>query len=136
MEKYLFDTCAMIAFFEKETGAEKVKNILMQAAQSECLILLHNASVAELYYDAMRSAKQEEEAILQSLISYPITFIENITTDMIKWIGYFKTSYKISFADSFVLATAKLNDAKVVTSDHHEFDVIDKSGDLQFEWIR
>lgn len=136
MQNYLFDACAVIAFFEKETGAEKVKGILSKAAQSECLVLMHNASVAEVYYDAMKAAKHEEELILKSLNSYPITFIENVTTEMIKWIGYFKSTYKISFADSFVLATAKLNNAKVVTSDHHEFDVIEKSGDVAFEWIR
>ena len=71
-----------------------------------------------------------------TLKSFPITYIESITTDIIKSIGYFKTKYKISFADSFVLATAKLNNARIVTSDHHEFDVIEKSRDVAFEWIR
>jgi predicted nucleic acid-binding protein len=136
MQKYLFDSCAMIGFFEKEAGAEKVKGILTEASQLECIVLMHNASVAEVYYDAIRSAKQTHDAILGSLNSYPIIFIDRITTDMIKWMGYFKTSYKISFADSIVLAAAKLNNAKVVTSDHHEFDVIEKSGDVAFEWIR
>jgi hypothetical protein len=85
MQKYLLDSCAMIGFFEKETGAEKVKSILAKAAISECLVLMHNASVAEVYYDAIRSAKQRETLILESLNSYPITFIEPITTDTIKW---------------------------------------------------
>ncbi len=136
MQKYLFDSCAMIGFFEKETGAEKVKSILTKAALSECLALMHNASVAEVYYDAIQSAKQQHNLILESLNSYPITFIEDITINMIKWMGYFKTTYKMSFADSIVLAAAKLNNAKVVTSDHHEFDTIEKSGDVAFEWIR
>jgi len=34
------------------------------------------------------------------------------------------------------LATAKINDAGVLTSDHHEFDEVEKRGDVQFEWIR
>ena len=50
--------------------------------------------------------------------------------------GHFKTKYKISFADIFVLATAKLNNATIITSDHHEFDIIETSGELTFEWIR
>lgn len=136
MQKYLLDSCAMIGFFEKETGAEKVKNILAKAAVFECLVLMHNASVADVYYDAIRSATQNHDLVLESLRSYPIAFINRITTDMIKWMGHFKTTYKISFADSIVLAAAKLNDAKVVTSDHHEFDAIEKSGDIAFEWIR
>lgn len=84
----------------------------------------------------LKSGNQKAELVLPSLYSYPIRYVDRITTDMIKWMGYFKTTYKISFADSIVLATAKLNNAKVVTSDHHEFDVIEKSGDVAFEWIR
>ncbi|MEJ7684710.1 MAG: PIN domain-containing protein [Segetibacter sp.] len=115
---------------------EPKSEILDKAAILECLVLMHNASVAEVYYDAIRSAKQRQSLILESLNSYPITFIDRITIDMIKWMGYFKTTYKISFADSIVLAAAKVNNAKVVTSDHHEFDMIEKSGDVAFEWIR
>jgi len=126
----------MIAFFGDEAGAEKVSELLNTAAFSECELFMHNASVAEIYYDAMKSAKRKEDTILQSLSEYPIAFIDNITRDMIKWIGYFKTTYRVSFADSFVLATAKLHDGKVVMSDHHEFDVIERNGDLDFEWIR
>jgi predicted nucleic acid-binding protein len=136
MQTYVLDSSAMIAFFVDEEGAEKVNQVLDDAVILKNRVLMHNATVAELYYDALRRGEQKEELVLESLSQYPITFIENITTDTIKWIGYFKTTYKISFADCFVLAAAKLYEAKVVTSDHHEFDVIDKSGDLQFEWLR
>ncbi len=65
---------------------------------------MHNASVAEFYYDLLYTyTEQEAFEILERLNSYPILFIETITTELIKWIGYFKTRYKISFADSFVL---------------------------------
>ncbi len=136
MKYYVLDACAMIAFFDDEAGAEKVNEILDKAAESACEVLMHNASVAELYYNALKSGNQKAELVLPSLYSYPIRYVDRITTDMIKWMGYFKTTYKISFADSIVLATAKLNNAKVVTSDHHEFDMIEKSGDVAFEWIR
>jgi len=49
---------------------------------------------------------------------------------------YFKSKYKISLGDSFVLATAKLYDAKIVSSDHHEFDIIEKSENIKFLWIK
>ena len=137
MQKYVLDSSAMIAFFRKETGAEKVKALLHQSALSECTLYMHNASVAEFYYDVLYTLSQSDsEQVLDKVAGYPINFIENISSNFIKQIGYFKTNYKISFADSFVLASAKLNDAKVLTSDHHEFDVIEKSGDIMFEWIR
>ncbi|MFQ5632170.1 MAG: PIN domain-containing protein [bacterium] len=50
--------------------------------------------------------------------------------------GRYKTTYQMSLADSFILAYAKLLEARVVTTDHHEFDNIDKLGELQFCWLR
>jgi predicted nucleic acid-binding protein len=137
MEHYVLDSSAVIAYFKDEAGAEKVETCLNEATISSCIIFMHNASVAEIYYDSLYGgSEQDADVVLKTLASYPITFIETISSDLIKQIGYFKTNYKISFADSFVLASAKLIDAKVLTSDHHEFDVIEKSGDIMFEWIR
>jgi predicted nucleic acid-binding protein len=137
MEQFVLDTSAIISFFRKEAGAEKVKALFADAALSKNNLIMHNASVAEFYYDLLYTyTEQESFSIVERLNFYPITFIHTISLDLIKQIGYFKSRYKISFADSFVLATAILNDASVVTSDHHEFDVIAKGGDLKFEWIR
>ena len=50
--------------------------------------------------------------------------------------GFYKVNYKISFADSFVLALATIKKATIISSDHHEFDAIENSSSLQFNWIR
>jgi len=50
--------------------------------------------------------------------------------------GYFKTNYRLSFADCFVLALAQLQNASVITSDHHEFDAVEQSGACSFLWLR
>ena len=137
MEYYVLDSSAVIAYFNDEAGAEKVETLLNKATNSKCVIFMHNASVAEFYYDSLyKGSEQDADLVLKTLISYPITFIETIATELIKWIGYFKTHYKISFVDSFVLAAAKINDARVLTSDHHEFDEVEKRRDVMFEWIR
>jgi predicted nucleic acid-binding protein len=48
----------------------------------------------------------------------------------------FKLAFKMSVADSFALATAKLEDVTLITADHHEFDPIDEAGEIEFLWIR
>ncbi len=107
MEQFILDTSAIVAFFRKEAGAEKVKAFLNDAALQKCYLIMHNASVAEFYYDLLYVYTESEAfEILERLNSYPILFIETISKELIKWIGYFKTHYKVSFADSFVLATA------------------------------
>jgi predicted nucleic acid-binding protein len=47
-----------------------------------------------------------------------------------------RAHYKISFADMIVLAIASVSGYKLLTSDHHEFDIIEKNESIIFEWIR
>ncbi|TGO03416.1 hypothetical protein PN36_06595 [Candidatus Thiomargarita nelsonii] len=54
----------------------------------------------------------------------------------IELIGKYKTSYRISYADCFVLALAERENAIVISTVHHEFDVIDETGKLFFYWLR
>jgi hypothetical protein len=35
-----------------------------------------------------------------------------------------------------VLAETKINSASIITADHHEFDIIEKTEDVDFFWIR
>ncbi|MDR2732368.1 MAG: hypothetical protein LBB36_04030, partial [Fibromonadaceae bacterium] len=65
-----------------------------------------------------------------------IRIIYEITENVIKNAGYFKSEYKISLGDTFVLAIAKLYNTKIISSDHHEFDIIEKSENVEFLWIR
>jgi predicted nucleic acid-binding protein len=73
---------------------------------------------------------------LETFKELPIETIDTITDPMLQEASRFKTSYRISVADSFALATAFLYEGKLVTSDHHEFDAIEKDNKLNFHWIR
>lgn len=137
MDVFVLDACSLIAYLRKEEGYEKVILILNKANVYKAKIIMHAASVAEVYYDFWRASDEiTADNIISDLQVLPVEIINTITMQMIQEIGYFKTIYKISFADSIVLAAAKLNDAKVVTSDHNEFHLIEKSGDVIFEWVR
>lgn len=137
MDVFTLDACALIAFLRKEKGYEKVISIFDIAANFEVTIIMHAANIAEVYYDFYRiSDKITADNMILDLPVLPVEIINIISAQLIQQIGYFKTTYKVSFADSIVLATAKLNNSKVVTSDHHEFDAVEKSGDIAFEWIR
>ncbi|MDR1913985.1 MAG: hypothetical protein LBQ68_05820 [Clostridiales bacterium] len=51
--------------------------------------------------------------------------------------GKFKSIHKrISLADAFAVAQTITSGGVLVTSDHHEFDVIDSAGTIEFLWIR
>jgi len=43
-----------------------------------------------------------------------------LKASFIEILGKYKTSFKISYADSFVLALAEQENATVISTDHHE----------------
>ncbi len=137
MKKYVLDACGLIAFLRKEEGSEVVRGILGEASRGNVIIYLHAATLVEIYYDFIKGSNVvTANNTLTAISELPIINIVTIELDLIKQMGYFKTNYKTSFADLFVLATAKLHNATIITSDHHEFDLIATNGDIKFHWIR
>jgi len=136
-EVYVLDACALIAFLRKEEGCFDVAEIFEKASEKKCLVFIHTATIAEVYYDTLRvSDKKEADRIFITLNSLPIIFSTILSNNFIQLIGFYKVNHKISFADCFVLALASIKKAVIISSDHHEFDDIEKSSTLQFKWIR
>jgi hypothetical protein len=50
--------------------------------------------------------------------------------------GGFKATYRVSLADSVALGLAQQHNAHLVSSDHHEFDPINRDGKVQFCQIK
>jgi predicted nucleic acid-binding protein len=135
--KYVLDACSLIAHFNEEEGAPKVKSIITDAINSNSAIYIHRVNLFEVYYDLLRSGgKDMARDAMASVDDFLIHIIDSITDELMKEAARFKLSYKISVADAFALATAKLEDATLVTADHHEFDVIDEANELSILWFR
>jgi uncharacterized protein len=133
-DKYVLDSCAIIAFLYGEQGKGTVKDLL----NGDNEIYMHSVSVLEVYYDAIKRIESDKADLFLKWIfnDSPIKILLEVTEKTIRDAGYFKSAYKISLGDSFVLATAKLHNAKIISSDHHEFDVIEKQENVNFLWIR
>ena len=97
---------------------------------------MHAVNLGEVYYDILRSNKQKAETLFKIIDKLQIQIIWEIEKQLIKTAGHYKINFKISYADSFVLATAKLNNAKIISTDHHEFDTVEHNTDLKFFWLR
>lgn len=65
-----------------------------------------------------------------------IKVIRDINDELIKEAGKYKINFKMSYADSYVLSTAYINNAIVISTDHHEFDTIEQNTDIKFYWLR
>jgi len=134
MKNYVLDACALLAFLKKEDGSEVVKDII----SGDCEVFLHCVNFLEVYYNLLREfGKDKSDIICEEILKLPIKIISTTDLFFMKTAGYFKANYRISLGDSFVLAAAKLNSASIVTSDRHEFGIVEnKEPNLSFHWIR
>lgn len=92
----------------------------------------------EVCYDAARTTANESSVleILEMVKQLPIVIIWEISNELLQAAARFKVRYKISLADSFALGLADVLDAKVVSADHHEFEPVEKAGEISVLWFR
>lgn len=132
---YVLDACALIAFFRDEPGGDKLEALFAQAPEKQFII--HSVNVGEIYYDTLRtSGITQATSIFKDIQSLPIKIVWSIDESLLVAVGRFKTQCRISYADAYVLALADREKACVISTDHHEFDAVDESGVVAFEWIR
>lgn len=136
-DNYVLDACSVIALLKEEQGHDKVEDVLNKASLGRASVLLHKVTLTEITYDLLHSGVYVDAAdVFSTCYKLPLTVTDELTDAFIALAAGFKVHYRISFADCFVLAVAKLQNAKVITSDHHEFNAVEQSGEVKFEWIR
>ena len=135
--KYVLDSCALLAFIYKESGYDIVKTTLAQADSGSAEVYMNKVNLFEVYYDIRRSTGSQEADDAYSMIQkLPIVIINGISEKVFREAARIKTGYKISLADSFALGEASVMSAPLITSDHHEFDAVEKNEKISFKWIR
>ena len=138
MQEYILDACALLSFFDDEEGADIVNDLLDQARINEISLTMNAANLIEVYYDRIRVAgKKQADTIIQNIYdTFPISFIETLSPDIVREASHFKAEGKMSFADTILVATAVCNNATIVTCDYVELESVEKQGIIPFLWIR
>ena len=137
MSKYILDACALLAVLNKEDGGDKVRKIINQAITDSTEIRMNIVNLLEVYYGIFRDCgKDVAENIIANVYESPVEIIDTISDDVFKEAGRLKATYKISLADSIALAESSASGYELLTSDHHEFDVVEQSEKIVFHWIR
>jgi predicted nucleic acid-binding protein len=134
---YVLDANAIVALLKNEEGADVVDNILVQAAAGTCYACMNKYNLLEVYYGFYREdgeafADEQVRAIHES----PIAIIDMLSDDVFRQAGRIKAKYKLSLADAVVLGQGLAGGAVIVTSDHHEFETVEKNEKITFLWFR
>ena len=138
MNTYILDACALIAYFSKENAAEVIKEIFKQVIDdNNTKVYMNKINLLEVYYDTIkRSNKEKADKMLEFIYKMPIEVIHEISDAAFKKAGELKSKYRISLADSVAIAESITRKAILVTSDHHELEIIEQYENVKVKWYR
>jgi len=134
---FILDACALIAALTNEEGADIVKDTFKKSENGEIKLLMNKTNLLEVYYGVYREyGKKSADEMYDEIKNSSVVIQSTLTDALFEEAGRLKATYKISLADSIALAETSISNGLLLTSDHHEFDVIEKSENIKFHWIR
>ncbi|HWF13302.1 MAG TPA: type II toxin-antitoxin system VapC family toxin [Candidatus Acidoferrales bacterium] len=132
----VLDSWALIAFFENEPAAEQVEILLAKAEAGTHNLLLSAVNWGEIYYNTMREVSQiaAERTVKEiSGLAIEIVGVSDTNLDYVRQAAIYKATRRLSYADAFAAALAKIRNAELVTGDR-EFKQVEDEIDIA--WLR
>ena len=128
----VLDSWALIAFFEDEPAAEQVELLLSKAEAGTHKLLLSAVNWGEIYYNTMREVSQAAAERTVKEIS-GLAIVDDTDLVYVRQAAIYKATRKLSYADAFAAALAKIRNAELVTGDR-EFKQVEDEIDIA--WLR
>jgi predicted nucleic acid-binding protein len=128
----IYDSFALLKFFQKEPGYRKVARLLEEDRKSENPPLIQIVNFGEIIYRTKKDFGQDAKLrVIRTVIQLGLRII-SASDGLVYEAAEIKGSYAISYADAFLLATALREDAVIVTGDP-EFAKVESL--CQIEWV-
>jgi len=135
MATMVLDAHALMVLFNDEPGAEDVEKILLKAESGNPRLLMSVINWGEIYYSIIRGASQEiADSKAHEIAGMRIELVPVDAGDLelIRQAAVFKATKKMSYADCFAAALAKVRNAELVTGDR-DFKTVES--DLKIHWL-
>jgi len=130
---FILDAWALLAHFGNETGAERVRQVLKSAERHECTTGMSMINLGEVAYILERERGLEQvHKVLAVIRSLPIRLL-TVDEKVVLAAAHIKANHRLSYADAFAAASAKMWQAKLLTGDP-ELKALDGSG-FTIEWL-
>jgi len=133
---FVLDACALIVLTNQEKGANIVADIINQATKGNVQLYMNRVNLYEVYYGFYREYGKEYALDVVENVEDSHILVTEFDRDILLEAGRLKATYKLSLADSIVVAQTIILKGSILTADHHEFDVIEGKENLIFNWIR
>ena len=128
----VLDAHGLLVFLEKEAGHEKVEKFFVSAVEKEKYLLMTSVNFGEVYYIVLRECGQDKAHKIEKIIrTLPIEIID-VDMQIAREAARIKANRKMSYADCFTAALAKLHKGEVITGDK-EFKSVE--GEVKIAWL-
>jgi predicted nucleic acid-binding protein len=129
---FIFDSHALLKFFQKEKGYEKVVHLLEEIRKTGATKYINAINLGEIIYSTKKEfGDQKKLEVLANIERLNFTIL-SIPNNLIFQAAEYKAQYAISYADCFALASAVEHKATLVTGDP-EFKKVEHLVDIV--WI-
>jgi ribonuclease VapC len=132
MHSYLLDSFALLRFFQREPGGEKVKSILDSIGKGKSRVLLNVINLGEIIYLVQRRFGEAKKLEILMHIQRMGIEILPVPNDLVFRAAELKARFPISYADAFALASSIEHQATLVSGDP-EFKQVEHL--VAIEWI-
>jgi predicted nucleic acid-binding protein len=137
MTTMVLDAHALMVLFSDEPGADEVEKILLKAESGNPRLLMSVINWGEIYYSIVRGASQEiadSKAHEIGGMRIELVPVDARDLELIRQAAVFKATKKMSYADCFAAALAKIKNAELITGDP-EFKVVE-SELRKIRWLK
>lgn len=128
----ILDAHALLTFFEKEPGYEKVQAAFMNAVEKDSNLLMTSVNYGEVYYIVLRECGQQKAEEIERIIRRLPIDVVDVDIATAKEAARFKAKYKISYADCFAAALAKLKKGELLTGSQ---ELGHPKNEIKISWI-
>jgi predicted nucleic acid-binding protein len=136
-DTFVLDACALIAMLANEPGAENVRKIILDAIHRSVYVKINQINLLEVYYKICNVYDQDvANKIIAKIKKLPIEIIIGLKEKTFNEAGRIKSKYKVPLGDSIAVAECIIGNSILVTSDHNDFEKIEKNENLTINWFR
>ena len=129
---FVLDTWAVIAYLEDEPSGQKIADLIASAHEEAIPVYMCVVNVGEVWYIIAREISEEEaNNNIKELHDLRIQF-EDVDWELTQEAARFKAHNKMSYADCYAAALAKVKKADLVTGDA-EFKAVEDQ--VKIQWV-
>jgi len=128
----VLDAYALMAFFEGEPGADLVRDSILKAEEGKINLVMSVVNLGEVWYSIVRTnSPGVADQYIGEIMGMAIEVVD-ADWQLTRQAATFKVNGRISYADCFAAALAKIRGAELITGDK-ELKLLEN--EIKISWL-